>query len=218
MSSSIKENIKNIKESIPAHVQLIAVSKTKSVTEILEAYDAGQRDFGENYVQEFLQKQAELPKDIRWHFIGHLQTNKVKQILPHVHLIHGVDSLKLLKEIHKESQKINKISSCLIQIHIAEEESKFGFDEEACVSLLQSTEVDKYSGAQIKGFMGMASFTDDERKVRSEFQKINKIAKAFPKYQILSYGMSGDYKIAIEEGSNMIRVGSLIFGSRIYNK
>lgn len=184
---------------------------------IMEAYEAGQRDFGENYVQELIRKQKELPADIRWHFIGHLQTNKVKQIIPFVHLIHGVDSVKLLKEINKESAKITKVTSCLLQIYIADEETKFGLDEEECRTLLKSDEFSQLKNIKLEGFMGMASNTDDQKKISLEFRKIVALRNESPQYKVLSFGMSGDYQLAIQEGSTMIRVGSLIFGERNYD-
>lgn len=207
------------------NVTLVAVSKTKSVEEILELYKLGQRDFGENYVQELTEKYEQLPKDIRWHFIGHLQSNKVKYLAPFVSLIHGVDSKKLLAEIDKQAKKINRIIDCLLQIHIATEETKFGLDENELKELISSNP-DVYKNVQIKGLMGMASFTDDMEKVRAEFKLLKSL---FDKYatlsiinpiaigsqlSILSMGMSADYKIAIEEGSNMVRIGSLLFGKR----
>ena len=215
---SIKENLLKLKGSIPAGVTLVAVSKTKPNELILEAYESGQRDFGENYVQELVEKQKELPADIHWHFIGHLQTNKVKQIIPFAHLIHGVDSVKLLKEINKESAKIGKVTSCLLQIYIADEETKFGLDEQECRALLKSEEFSQLKNIKLEGFMGMASNTDDEEKISSEFRKIVALRNEFPQYKVLSFGMSGDYQLAIKEGSTMIRVGSLIFGERNYNR
>ncbi|HRH12078.1 MAG TPA: YggS family pyridoxal phosphate-dependent enzyme, partial [Bacteroidia bacterium] len=166
---SVKDNLLKLKESIPKGVTLVAVSKTKPNELILEAYESGQRDFGENYVQELVEKQKELPADIHWHFIGHLQTNKVKQIIPFAHLIHGVDSVKLLKEINKESAKIGKVTSCLLQIYIADEETKFGLDEQECRALLKSEEFSQLKNIKLEGFMGMASNTDDEEKISSEF-------------------------------------------------
>ena len=215
---SVKDNLLKLKESIPKGVTLVAVSKTKPNELILEAYESGQRDFGENYVQELVEKQKELPADIHWHFIGHLQTNKVKQIIPFVHLIHGVDSVKLLKEINKESAKIGKVTSCLLQIYIADEETKFGLDEQECRALLKSEEFSQLKNIKLEGFMGMASNTDDEEKISSEFRKIVALRNEFPQYKVLSFGMSGDYQLAIKEGSTMIRVGSLIFGERNYNR
>lgn len=215
---SVKDNLLKLKESIPKGVTLVAVSKTKPNELILEAYESGQRDFGENYVQELVEKQKELPADIHWHFIGHLQTNKVKQIIPFAHLIHGVDSVKLLKEINKESAKIGKVTSCLLQIYIADEETKFGLDEQECRALLKSEEFSQLKNIKLEGFMGMASNTDDEEKISSEFRKIVALRNEFPQYKVLSFGMSGDYQLAIKEGSTMIRVGSLIFGERNYNR
>lgn len=214
---SVKENLLRLKKSIPAGVTLVAVSKTKPNDLILEAYKNGHKDFGENYVQELIRKQKELPADIRWHFIGHLQTNKVKQIIPFVHLIHGVDSVKLLKEINKESAKIGKVTSCLLQIYIADEETKFGLEVGECTSLLKSEEFSQLKNIKLEGFMGMASNTDDEEKISTEFRKIVALKNEFPQYKVLSFGMSGDHQLAIKEGSTMIRVGSLIFGERNYN-
>jgi len=210
------------------NVTLVAVSKTKSVEEILELYELGQRDFGENYVQELKEKYEQLPKDIRWHFIGHLQSNKVKLIAPFVFLIHGVDSLKLLKEINKEAKKNNTVIDCLLQLYIAKEETKFGLNEEElkaiveAISQTHSEEERSFKNITIKGLMGMASFTDDEQTVRNEFKFLKSI---FEKYSsistfnfqlsIISMGMSADYKMAIEEGSNMVRIGSLLFGKRV---
>ncbi|MBR2648024.1 MAG: YggS family pyridoxal phosphate-dependent enzyme [Sediminibacterium sp.] len=199
---------------------LVAVSKTKPVEDILALYNLGQRDFGENYVQELVEKQAQLPADIRWHFIGHLQSNKVKYIAPFVSLIHGVDSLKLLQEINKQGVKHNRIIDCLLQIYIAQEETKFGLDEEELAFIHK--QLDSFTHARIIGYMGMASFTEDQQKIRKEFQYLKSISE---KYRLpsmvnglsspaLSMGMSADYKIAIEESSNMIRIGSLLFGSR----
>ena len=213
-------------------VTLIAVSKIQSVERILQLYHKGQRDFGENYVQELIEKHEQLPKDIRWHFIGHLQSNKVKFITPFVSLIHGVDSEKLLKEINKQAIKNNRVIDCLLQVHIAEEETKFGFDEKKLHEFLDS-DFTKYRNIRVRGLMGMGSFSDDENKVREEFKRLKEL---FDNYfslkrkdnntdfatsdikhfasNILSMGMSSDYKIAIEEGSNMVRIGSLIFGRR----
>jgi len=202
------------------HVTLVAVSKTKSVEEIKELYDLGQKDFGENYVQEVTEKQSQLPNDIRWHFIGHLQSNKVKQITSFIHLIQSVDSLKLLQEINKQGKKNYRVIDCLLQVHIAQEETKFGLDENELNDLLNNS-ISQYQNIQIVGLMGMASLTDDMEKVRSEFKYLrsifNKHAKlqtSHFKLQTLSMGMSSDYFVAIEEGSNMVRIGSLIFGAR----
>jgi PLP dependent protein len=205
------------------HVALVAVSKTKSVEEIRELYELGQRDFGENYVQELVEKEKQLPKDIRWHFIGHLQSNKVKQIAPFIHLVQGVDSLKLLEEINKQARKIKRIIECLLQIHIAQEETKFGLDEKELKQLIgtNSNQLHELTNIKIVGLMGMASFTNDMDKVRREFKYLKSVfdhvvklqTKTF-QMQTLSMGMSSDYSIAIEEGSNMVRIGSLIFGRR----
>jgi PLP dependent protein len=205
------------------NVQLVAVSKTKSVEEIKQLYDLGQRDFGENYVQELVEKQKQLPKDIRWHFIGHLQRNKVKMIAPFIHLIQSVDSLKLLKEVNKEAQKNNRAIDCLLQIHIAQEETKFGLDENELQQLLNnSNELQELKNIRIVGLMGMASMTEELDKVRNEFGKLKNFyeeniqqATSNIQFAILSCGMTSDYKIAVEEGSNMVRIGSLIFGERV---
>ena len=197
---------------------LVAVSKTKPVEELQTLYDLGQRDFGENYVQELVDKQTVLPKDIHWHFIGHLQRNKVKYIAPFVHLIHGVDSEVLLAEINKQAFRNNRIIDCLLQVYIATEETKFGFDE----AELANVQANKYANVQIIGLMGMASFSKDLGLVRNEFKQLKKLYTQLPAMQIeptiLSMGMSGDYPMAIEEGSTMVRIGSLLFGERNYTK
>lgn len=214
-----------VQELKPQNILLVAVSKTKSIEAIKELYALGQKDFGENYVQELVDKQALLPGDIRWHFIGHLQTNKVKYIAPFVHLIHGVDSLKLLKEINKQGKKCNRVIEVLLQIHIAREETKFGLDEEELSVIIK--EIDAENGREnmknvkIVGLMGMASFSSDVELIRQEFRFLKTL---FDKYaalstpncqlQTLSMGMSSDYQKAIDEGSNLVRIGSLIFGSR----
>ena len=212
-----------IPELRPNNITLVAVSKTKPVEDIKELYDFGQRDFGENYVQELADKQAQLPGDIRWHFIGHLQSNKVKFIAPFVQLIHSVDSLKLLKEINKQALKNNRVVDCLLQVHIAQEETKFGFSEKELEDLFNTNlnELHELKNVRIVGLMGMASLTDDMDKVRNEFKFLRTLFERFSKLpitncklQILSMGMTSDYKIAIEEGSNMVRIGSLIFGER----
>ena len=198
-------------------VTLVAVSKTRPVEEIQELYDLGQRDFGENYVQEMKEKHALLPPDIRWHFIGHLQRNKVKNIIPFVHLIQSVDSLKLLDEINKQAEKQNRTVNCLLQVHIAREETKFGFDKEELSELMISNNgiMQQFQNVKIKGLMGMATLTNDMSIVRSEFRYLKMIfEKIFNQISILSFGMTADYKIAIEEGSRMVRIGSLIFGER----
>lgn len=222
--TSIKENLQQIKASLPENVCLVAVSKLHPVEELTEAYNAGQRVFGENKVQELLPKQAVMPNDIEWHLIGHLQTNKVKNIVPFVSLIHGVDSFKLLKEIDKQAQKADRIVDCLLQIHIAQEESKFGFSEEEVRDMLSDSEYQGLSNIRIRGLMGMASFTENEAQVRKEFKGLKQLFDTIKRsyftdnanFNILSMGMSGDYKIAIEEGSTMVRIGSSIFGERNY--
>jgi pyridoxal phosphate enzyme (YggS family) len=193
------------------NITLIAVSKTKPVEDIKALYDHGHRDFGENYVQELVDKAAQLPTDIRWHFIGHLQSNKVKYIAPLVQLIHGVDSLKLLKEIGKQAQKNDRVIDCLLQVHIAQEETKFGLDEKELASIMESEPV---AGTNVKGLMGMASFTDDKAIVQKEFHQLQTLYLKYPSFTVLSMGMSSDYEIAIEEGSTMVRIGSLLFGAR----
>lgn len=221
----ITENIELIKSKLNENVRLVAVSKTKSSADILEAYNAGQRVFGENKVQELTLKYDELPKDIEWHFIGHLQTNKVKYIAPFVQLIHGVDSLKLLKEIDKEGRKNNRKINCLLQFHIASEETKFGLDMEEAREILSSGEYRSFENVEICGVMGMATFSDDENLIRKEFRQLksmfDQLKKLYFETQLsfseISMGMSGDYSIAIEEGSTMIRVGSSIFGERDYH-
>lgn len=195
-------------------VTLVAVSKTKPVEDILELYKLGQLEFGENYVQELIEKEKLLPKEIKWHFIGHLQTNKVKLIAPFVQLIHGVDSLKLLKEINKQAAKCNRIINCLLQIHIAEEETKFGLNDEELKEVLSQFANLEMKHVKICGLMGMASFTENMIKVKNEFEIISNLFKSNPDFSILSIGMSSDYKIAIETGSNMVRIGSLLFGER----
>ena len=197
------------------NVTLVAVSKTKPMADILDLYAEGQRDFGENYVQELCDKQANLPGDIRWHFIGHLQSNKVKYIAPFVHLIHGVDSESLLKEIDKQGRKNNRVIDCLLQMHIAQEETKFGLDKTELTALLPK--LPTYPNARIAGLMGMASFTSNSDQVRNEFHQLSQTFQTLQTsqtFQTLSMGMSGDYQIAIEEGSNLVRIGSLLFGSR----
>lgn len=221
-----KEAYIQIKKELDAkNVTLVAVSKTKPVSDILELYELGQRDFGENYVQELVEKAEQLPKDIRWHFIGHLQSNKVKYIAPFVHLIHGVDSEKLLKEINKQAAKLTRAIDVLLQIHIAKEETKFGLDEEELNTLINTngSELHELKNVRICGLMGMASFSEDLDLVRREFEFLKNLFDKYAnlqisnfKFQILSMGMSGDYKIAIEEGSTMVRIGSLLFGARNY--
>jgi pyridoxal phosphate enzyme (YggS family) len=213
-----RESYKAIKKELDAEgVTLVAVSKTKPVEDILELYKEGQRDFGENYVQELADKAGQLPADIRWHFIGHLQTNKVKLIAPFVQLVHGVDSLKLLKEINKEAGKQGRVIDCLLQIHIAREETKFGLDEEELTGLLAALEQEPLPHVRIAGLMGMASFTDDMEKVREEFNRLKILYDRYSggKWSILSMGMSSDYRVAAKAGTTMVRIGSLLFGERI---
>ena len=223
--SIIQKNILVIKESLPQGVELIAVSKTKPETDILEAYNAGQLVFGENKALEMRDKYANLPKDIQWHFIGHLQSNKIKYIAPFVSLIHSVDSLKLLQEINKEAIKNNRIINCLLQFYIAKEDTKFGLDEAEASTLLESDEFNLLKNIQICGVMGMATFTDNQMQIRDEFRHLkaifNNLKQTFfinnSSFQHISMGMTDDYKIAIEEGSTLVRIGSAIFGNRIYN-
>jgi PLP dependent protein len=218
----IVENLNKIKASLVEGVELIAVSKTKPAADIQTLYDAGQRAFGENKVQELVDKFETLPKDIEWHLIGHLQSNKVKYIAPFVHLIHAVDSFKLLQEINKEAKKCNRIIPCLLQFHIAQEDTKFGFSFEEAQEMLDTKEFVELQNVAIHGVMGMASFTEKEEIVREEFQTLHNYFQLIkshyfkfnPEFKELSMGMSGDYKIAMEEGSTMVRVGSTIFGSR----
>jgi PLP dependent protein len=226
------EAYKKIKEELQLkNAILVAVSKTKTADDIKQLYDRGQKDFGENYVQELVDKYEALPKDIKWHFIGHLQSNKVKYIAPFVSLIHGVDSFKLLKEINKQGEKVNRVIDCLLQIHIAQEETKFGLNEDELDDIFGSAELKDLNNIKVCGLMGMASFTDNEQTIRNEFRYLKTLFNSYQRLSIanlpagrqdcrlsiLSMGMSADYKIAIEEGSNMVRIGSLIFGERNYN-
>jgi pyridoxal phosphate enzyme (YggS family) len=216
---SISKNIKEFKSEIPEGVTLVAVTKTKPVSDIMEAYESGQRDFGENKIQEMEAKWRELPKDVEWHMIGHVQRNKVKYMAEFVSLIHAVDSLKLLKEINKQAAKHSRVIRCLLQIKIATEETKFGMEEADAITLLTSEELKTLEHVSIVGLMGMATFTDDKEQIRSEFQLLKRLYDSLRiahDFHELSMGMSGDYKIAIEEGSTMIRVGSAIFGARNY--
>lgn len=211
---SVRNQILHYKKRLADNVHLVAVSKTKPNDLILEAYEAGQRIFGENKVQELVEKEQSLPNDIEWHMIGHLQTNKVKYIAPFVSLIHAVDSIKLLEEINKRAKNNNRVIRCLLQLHIAKESSKFGLNKEGILEILES----KFSNVSIVGLMGMATFTSDEKQIREEFKYLkgfyDELKEQHPGFSILSMGMSGDYEIAIEEGSNMVRIGSSIFGSR----
>lgn len=220
---SITSNLNNLRSEIPENVTIVAVSKTKPISDLMEAYNAGQRIFGENKIQEMVDKFEALPKDIQWHMIGHVQTNKVKYMASFVHLIHSVDSLKLLKEIDKQAKKYDRTIDCLIQIKIAEEDSKFGLSTGDAKDLITSVKVNKLRNINIVGLMGMATFTDDEVQLKSEFNKLKNTFDSFKDIQtdnsdlkIISMGMSGDYNIAISCGSNMIRVGSNIFGERNY--
>ena len=215
---SIKANLLEIQSTLPENVTLVAVSKTKPVPDLMEAYDAGQRIFGENKIQEMTDKWEQMPKDIQWHMIGHVQTNKVKYMAEYVHLIHGVDSLKLLEEINKQAAKHHRIIDCLLQIYIAEEESKFGLDEKELQELLNSEEFKSLQNINVIGLMGMATFTDNQTQIKKEFEYLKSVFDTFKiqnsKFKILSMGMSGDYKLAIECGSTMVRIGSSIFGGR----
>lgn len=214
----IAENLAKIKSSLPENVVLVAVSKTKGNEEILEAYKAGQRIFGENKVQELCRKQEALPQDIQWHMIGHLQRNKVKYLTEFVSLIHGVDSVRLLREINKRASASERVIDCLLQVHIAEESSKFGFDEKELKEVLDRDFLADLPHVRIRGLMGMATFTENENQVRKEFRYLKSLFDKLPTFlenaDILSMGMSGDYLLAIEEGSNMVRIGSSIFGPR----
>ena len=217
---SISENIKLFKEKLPEQVTLVAVSKTKPVEDLQEAYDAGQRIFGENKIQEMAAKWEELPKDIEWHMIGHVQTNKVKYMAPFVSLIHAVDSIKLLKEINKQAKKHDRVINCLIQLKIAEEDSKFGLDPQQLSDLIDEKKALALDNVQIVGLMGMATFTDDEQQLQREFNILKEKYDAHQQsesWKVLSMGMSGDYPIAIAAGSTMVRVGSAIFGARNYH-
>jgi len=208
----ISENIQKIKKELPKEVTLVAVSKSKPISDILQAYNSGQLIFGENKVQELVEKYEKLPKDIQWHMIGHLQTNKVKQITPFVSLIHGIDTKKLLIEIDKRAKQNNRIIDCLLQMHIAEEQTKFGFSKQEIEQIIK--EQATFSNINIIGLMGMATFTSDETQIEKEFTFLSSIFNKYNQLTTLSMGMSGDYKIAIKCGSNMLRIGSTIFGIR----
>ena len=218
---SIALNLNTIKSTLPENVTLVAVSKTKPVSDLMQAYEAGQRIFGENKIQEMTDKWEEMPKDIQWHMIGHVQSNKVKFMAPFVSLIHGVDSLKLLQEINKQALKNNRVIDCLLQIYIAEEESKFGLDENELNELLSSSELKEMKNIRILGLMGMATFTEDQNQIKKEFTHLKSIFDSIQKIETenlqlntISMGMSGDYQLAIECGSTMVRIGSSIFGGR----
>jgi pyridoxal phosphate enzyme (YggS family) len=218
---SIKDNLLQLKSQLPENVTLVAVSKTKPVADLMEAYNAGQRIFGENKIQEMTEKWEQMPKDIQWHMIGHVQTNKVKYMAEYVSLIHGVDSLKLLQEINKQAAKHNRIIDCLLQMYIAEEETKFGLDEKELEDILHFVQNDKLQNIKVVGLMGMATFTDNQTQIKKEFlnlkstfDKINSLSIVNYQLSIISMGMSGDYNLAIECGSTMVRIGSSIFGNR----
>lgn len=221
---AISENINHFIDLIPKHVKIVAVSKTKPNEDILEAYSQGQRIFGENKVQDLVTKADLLPKDIQWHFIGHLQTNKVKYIAPFVDLLHAVDSLKLLTEVNKQAKKHNRVISCLLQFHIASEETKFGLDMEEAKAILEDSKFKGFENIKIIGVMGMATYTDNESVIRKEFDQLVSVYKELKKsyfkeqdsFKEVSMGMSGDFQLAIEEGSTMVRIGSSIFGARNY--
>lgn len=220
---SIKENLLKIRAQIPNQVTLVAVTKTKPISDLMEAYETGERIFGENKIQEMSEKWESLPKDIQWHMIGHVQTNKVKFMSPFVSLIHGVDSFKLLAEINKQSRKNDRVIDCLLQLHIAEEETKFGLDEEELTSLLSSESLKEMKNIKIVGLMGMATFTDNKDQIKKEFTHLKSIFDRLQSVktenfnlETLSMGMSGDYQLAIECGSTMVRIGSSIFGNRNY--
>ena len=219
---SIKDNLENINLKIPSEVCLVAVSKTKPISDILEAYEYGQRVFGENKIQELVEKHNKLPKDIEWHMIGHIQRNKVKYMAPFVNLIHSADSYRLIKEINKQGKINNRVINCLLQIKIASEESKFGFTEKEATDFLNSDEYVSFKNIKIVGLMGMATFTDDQRKIDQEFNKLKifykKVKRSNTEINVLSMGMSDDYPIAILNGSTMVRIGSSIFGKRNYIK
>ena len=224
LMADIAENLLRIKSTLPANVTLVAVSKTKPVSDLMEAYHAGQRIFGENKIQEMTEKHEAMPKDIEWHMIGHVQSNKVKLMAPYVSLVHGVDSLKLLEEINKQAQKNNRVIDCLLQMHIAEEETKFGLDKKELLDIIQSDSFKNLRNICVKGLMGMASFTENKAQVAAEFKSLKAIFDQLQEFSggnispsILSMGMSGDYNEAIECGSTMIRIGSSIFGERNYN-
>ena len=222
----IKENLEKIRATVPEGVTLVAVSKTKPISDLQEAYDAGQRVFGENYPQEMRDKHEALPADIQWHFIGHLQTNKIKYIIPYVTLIHSIDTANLLEAVNKEAKKHERVVDCLLQFHIALEETKFGLDLNEARELLDSEAFKAMENVRICGVMSMGTFTDDMEEVRKEFKHLKAIFETLkkeyfvekPEFKEISMGMSEDYPIAIEEGATLIRVGSKIFGARVYNK
>ena len=218
---SIKQNLNQIQATLPKHVTLVAVSKTKPVSDLMEAYNAGQRIFGENKIQEMADKHQEMPKDIKWHMIGHVQTNKVKYMAEFVDLIHGVESFKLLKEINKQAKKHDRVIDCLLQIKIASEDSKFGMSIPDATALLASEDFSALKNINVIGVMGMATFTEDQNQIKQEFDLLkstfDSLQKTHPNLKTISMGMSGDYQLAIDCGSTMVRVGSSIFGARNYN-
>ena len=219
--SNIAQNLIQINQQLPEEVTLVAVSKTKPIVDIQEAYNAGQRIFGENKIQEMVEKYDALPKDIKWHMIGHLQSNKVKYMAHFVDLIHGVDKLSTLKEINKQAKKHNRVIDCLLQVKIAKEDTKFGFSHDEIINTLNSDVINTFENVKIVGFMGMATFTDNQQQLQEEFLSLKKLFTELKvkntSLQILSMGMSGDFKLAIKNGSTMVRVGSSIFGHRNYN-
>jgi pyridoxal phosphate enzyme (YggS family) len=218
--SSVADNITHLRSQLPSEVVLVAVSKTKPLAALQEAYDAGQRDFGENRVQEMAEKHAALPKDIRWHMIGHVQTNKIKEFAPWIHLVHGVDRIKVLEVLETEAAKAGRAVDALLQVHIAQEETKFGFSSEELIPLLTRTALQAYPNVRIRGLMGMASFTPDQQQVAREFAQLSALFLAGKEqlgldyFDTLSMGMSGDWPLAVANGSTLIRVGSALFGSR----
>jgi PLP dependent protein len=222
---NIALNIRSVLDELPTHVTLVAISKTKTIEEIMEAYQTGHRIFGENKVQELTYKYEQMPKDIAWHMVGHLQSNKVKYIAPFVDLIHSVDSLSLLKEIDKQAKKHNRVINCLLEVYIAEEETKFGLNDDEVIKLIESPEIETYMNVRIVGLMGMATYTDNNNQIRKEFRYLSTLFKNLkashfadhPEFKEISMGMSSDYPIAVEEGSTLIRVGSKIFGERNYS-
>ena len=220
MSTEVADNLKRLWEEMPPSVQLIAVSKTKPVMDIMKAYEAGQRDFGENRIQEMAEKHEQLPKDIRWHMIGHVQGNKIKYMAPFVHMVHGMDKPKRFMELNNEAAKVNRVIDCLLQVHIATEETKFGFSYAEAKDFLSQDIAGIYPNIRLRGLMGMATFTYDPDQLRKEFRTLYRFysherqLNRHPHFDILSIGMSGDFKIAIEEGSTMVRVGQAIFGVR----
>jgi len=218
MENTIKEHIKAFTEELGEDIDLVAVSKTKPKEDLMQAYEAGQRIFGENKVQEMTEKWEALPKDIQWHMVGHVQTNKVKYMAPYVDLVHAVQKMKLLKEINSRAKENDRVINCLLQVKIAEEDSKFGMSPEELKAFLNDEKLSEFNNIRLKGLMGMATFTDDEDQIHREFQVLQDLyeetSKTQPDFSILSMGMSGDYKIAVQHGTTMVRIGSSIFGAR----